>query len=105
AEGWIVTFGIRPRFPATSYGYIRPGNQLNGSAISGVDGFSEKPDAATAARYVAQGHLWNSGNFLFRADVMLEEVARFEPDIADAAKQAVDNATRDLDFLRLSEQA
>jgi mannose-1-phosphate guanylyltransferase / mannose-6-phosphate isomerase len=102
-EGWIVTFGIRPRFPATSYGYLRPGKKLNGSAVLALDSFSEKPDLDTANRYLTEGYLWNSGNFLFRADVMLEEVARFEPDIAEAAKQAVDGATKDLDFLRLSE--
>jgi mannose-1-phosphate guanylyltransferase/mannose-6-phosphate isomerase len=74
-EGMIVTFGIPPTHPATNYGDIRPGRPLNGGATFMVDAFVEKPDAATAASYVANNYLWNSGNFLFRADVMLEEIA------------------------------
>jgi mannose-1-phosphate guanylyltransferase/mannose-6-phosphate isomerase len=70
-----------------------------------VDAFVEKPDAATAGRYIADRYLWNSGNFLFRADVMLGELARFEPGIAKAAKAAVGGMTKDLDFLRLSVEA
>ena len=59
-----------------------------------MDSFVEKPDAATAGRYIADGYLWNSGNFVFRADVMLGEIARFEPDIAKAAKAAVGGMTK-----------
>ena len=101
-EGMIVTFGIRPTHPATNYGYIRPGQPLNGGATFAVDAFVEKPDAVTAASYVASNYLWNSGNFLFRADVMREEIARFEPAIAKAADAAVAGQTRDLDFIRLA---
>ena len=101
AEGLIVTFGINPTFPATNYGYIRPGAKLNGGAALAVEAFVEKPDAATAGSYIAENYLWNSGNFAFRADIMLDEIARFEPEIAAAAKSAVDGIERDLDFLRL----
>jgi len=101
-EGMIVTFGIRPTHPATNYGYIRPGQPLNGGATFAVDAFVEKPDAVTAASYVASNYLWNSGNFLFRADIMREEIARFEPAIAKAAEAAVAGQTRDLDFIRLA---
>ena len=83
ADGRIVTFGIPPTFPATNYGYIRPGAKLDGGSAFAVDAFVEKPDAATAGRYIADRYLWNSGNFVFRADVMLGEIARFEPDIAE----------------------
>jgi mannose-1-phosphate guanylyltransferase/mannose-6-phosphate isomerase len=100
-NGLIVTFGIRPAHPATNYGYIRPGRKLDGGATLAVDAFVEKPDAATAARYVADNYLWNSGNFLFRADVMLGEIERFEPAMAETAKAALAGLTRDLDFLRL----
>ncbi|MBV8836127.1 MAG: mannose-1-phosphate guanylyltransferase/mannose-6-phosphate isomerase [Alphaproteobacteria bacterium] len=102
AAGRIVTFGIRPTEPATSYGYIRPGAKLNGAAVMAVEAFVEKPDATTAARYVAERYLWNSGNFMFRADVMLDEIARFEPIMAEAARGAVAQLTKDLDFLRLA---
>ena len=105
ADGRIVTFGIPPTFPATNYGYIRPGAKLGGGAALAVESFVEKPDAATAGRYIAERYLWNSGNFVFRADVMLGEIARFEPDIAKAAQAAVGGMTKDLDFLRLPAEA
>ena len=100
--GRIVTFGIVPTYPATNYGYIRPGEKLNGSHAHAVEAFVEKPDAATAATYVADHYLWNSGNFLFHAATMLAEIERFEPAMAEAAKASVDGLTRDLDFLRLA---
>jgi mannose-1-phosphate guanylyltransferase/mannose-6-phosphate isomerase len=100
-KGRIVTFGIEAIHPATSYGYIRPGKMLCG-AVCAVEAFVEKPDAGTAAKYVADRYLWNSGNFLFRAATMLAEIERFEPAMADAVKAAVAGLTRDLDFLRLA---
>ena len=100
-QGRIVTFGIEPTRAVTSYGYIRPGEKLNGGQACAVTAFVEKPDAATAAQYVADRYLWNSGNFLFAAATMLREIERFEPAIAQAARAAVAGLTRDLDFLRL----
>jgi mannose-1-phosphate guanylyltransferase/mannose-6-phosphate isomerase len=97
-----VTFGIVPTEPATSYGYIRPGAKLNGGAASVVEAFVEKPDTATATRYMAEHYLWNSGNFMFRADVMMGEIERFEPEMAEAARGAVAGLTYDLDFQRLA---
>ena len=102
SAGRIVTFGIAPNHPATSYGYIRPGAKLNGGCAHAVDTFVEKPDAVTAASHVANGYLWNSGNFLFHAATMLGEIERFEPAMAEAAKTAVNHLVRDLDFLRLA---
>ncbi|HEX5210265.1 MAG TPA: mannose-1-phosphate guanylyltransferase/mannose-6-phosphate isomerase [Pseudolabrys sp.] len=103
--GSIVTFGIKPDGPKTSYGYILPGEPIGQTGVQAVKRFVEKPDAATAAKYVRGGYLWNSGNFLFRADVLLSELARFEPAIAEAAEGSVANATTDLDFLRLDPEA
>jgi mannose-1-phosphate guanylyltransferase/mannose-6-phosphate isomerase len=103
--GRIVTFGIAPTHPATNYGYVRPGEKLNGAHVHAVEAFVEKPDAATAANYLADGYLWNSGNFLFHAATMLAEIERFEPAMAEAAKAAVDGLTRDLDFVRLAADA
>jgi mannose-1-phosphate guanylyltransferase / mannose-6-phosphate isomerase len=105
AQGRIVTFGIRPTHAATNYGYIRPGRQLNGAFVHEVEAFVEKPDADTAAHYVANRYLWNSGNFLFRAATMWEEIEQFEPMMAQAVKASVARATRDLDFLRLAPEA
>jgi mannose-1-phosphate guanylyltransferase/mannose-6-phosphate isomerase len=102
AQGRIVTFGIHPTCAATNYGYIRPGKKLDGALVHEVEAFIEKPDAQTAAKYVADHYLWNSGNFLFHAATMWEEIEHLEPLMAQAAKASVAGATRDLDFLRLA---
>ncbi|HVZ53903.1 MAG TPA: mannose-1-phosphate guanylyltransferase/mannose-6-phosphate isomerase [Pseudolabrys sp.] len=100
-QGSIVTFGIKPTEPKTSFGYILPGEPICDGRVSRVARFVEKPDAATAARYVREGYLWNSGNFLFRADVLLSELERLEPTMAAAVEGAAAKATSDLGFLRL----
>ena len=103
--GRIVTFGIKPTEPKTSYGYILPGDSVGGGSVHAVKRFVEKPDAATAAQYVKNGYLWNSGNFLFRADVLLSELERLEPEIAAAITDSISRATNDLGFLRLDPEA
>ncbi len=103
--GSIVTFGIRPNGPKTSYGYILPGEAIGKTGVHVAKSFVEKPDAATAARYVRDGYLWNSGNFLFRVDVLLSELARFEPAIVEAVEAAVADASNDLGFIRLQPKA
>jgi mannose-1-phosphate guanylyltransferase / mannose-6-phosphate isomerase len=104
-DGRIVTFGIVSTCPATSFGYIRPGTKMHGAEAFAIEAFSEKPDASHAKQLVADGCLWNSGNFVFRPEVMLNEMRRLQPAIANAARDAVDGATEDLDFRRLAEQA
>jgi mannose-1-phosphate guanylyltransferase/mannose-6-phosphate isomerase len=101
-SGHIVTFGLKPSEPKTSYGYIRRGSPLGVDGVHAVAAFVEKPDAKTAARYVADGFLWNSGNFLFRADALLSELGRYAPEIRSGAEAAVEQATTDLGFLRLA---
>ena len=103
--GRIVTFGIKPTEPKTSYGYILPGEAIGGGGVYAVKSFVEKPDPTTAARYVHDGYLWNSGNFLFRADVLLSELERLEPDMAAAIKESVASASNDLGFVRLQPDA
>ncbi|MGA9126138.1 MAG: mannose-1-phosphate guanylyltransferase/mannose-6-phosphate isomerase [Pseudolabrys sp.] len=103
--GRIVTFGIKPTEPKTSYGYILPGEAIGSGGVHAVKSFVEKPDPATATRYVRDGYLWNSGNFLFRADVLISELERLEPDMASAVKAAVANASNDLGFVRLQPEA
>jgi mannose-1-phosphate guanylyltransferase/mannose-6-phosphate isomerase len=103
--GHIATFGIRPTEPKTSYGYILPGAPLGPKDVHAVKAFVEKPDAATAARFVGEGYLWNSGNFLFSAETLLSELARFEPEMAEAVTAAAAGAVADLDFLRLGAEA
>jgi len=102
--GRIVTFGIKPTEPKTSYGYILPGEAVC-DGVRTVKRFIEKPDAETADRYVRDGYLWNSGNFLFRAEVLWSELKRLEPEMAAAVEAAVANASDDLGFLRLEPKA
>jgi len=104
SSGRLVTFGMTPDRPETGYGYIRLGTALADGAHE-VAAFVEKPDAATAARYVAEGYMWNSGSFLFPASLVLGELAAHAPAVLEAARAAVAGATRDLDFLRLDEAA
>ncbi|WP_131115889.1 mannose-1-phosphate guanylyltransferase/mannose-6-phosphate isomerase [Lichenihabitans psoromatis] len=104
AAGSIVTFGIKPTHPATGFGYIRPGEQVAfGSSVRAVDAFVEKPDAATAVGYLAEGYLWNSGNFVFRADVMMAELDQFEPELAEVARESVEKGTTDLGMFKLDQ--
>jgi mannose-1-phosphate guanylyltransferase/mannose-6-phosphate isomerase len=104
-QGFIVTLGVKPTEPAIGYGYIHPGAAIEGGQAFGIEAFVEKPERATAERYVADGYLWNSGNFFFRADVMLEELKAFEPEIAEAAAAAVTAARSDIGFLALDAEA
>lgn len=105
-RGNIVTFGIKPDHPATGYGYIRPGKSIAGAApAQTLDAFVEKPDAKTAAKYLKKKYLWNSGNFMFRADVLLEEYAKHDAATVSAAKDAIEKASTDLGFLLLDESA
>ncbi len=104
--GQIMTLGITPTAPATGYGYIRVGTALEGaSGNHRVERFVEKPDRAGAERLIAEGALWNSGYFLFRADVMLAELEAHVPEILAATRAALDGAVRDLDFVRLDAAA
>ena len=104
-EGRIMTLGVEPDHPATGFGYIKPGQPIGTGRSADVETFVEKPNEADAADFVEAGYLWNSGYFLFRADVMLEELETFEPTLLAAARQAVEVATRDLDFTRLDADA
>src|SRR5262249_26758304 len=92
-----LTIGVRPTRPATEYGYIRPGASI-GSGIFKLEKFVEKPDAKTAQRYVEQGYLWNSGNFMFRAGLLLAEYEQFETESLAAIAEAVQRAGSDLGF-------
>ncbi len=100
--GRIVTFGIAPTHPSTAYGYIRLGEAVEGDAKA-VAMFLEKPDAVKAGQLIAEGCLWNSGNFMFQPDAMLAEIQAFAPEIADAAGEALAHHTMDLGALRLGE--
>jgi mannose-1-phosphate guanylyltransferase len=84
-QGYIVTLGISPSYPATGFGYIHQGEELtkvNGFTAYVSLGFTEKPNAVTATSFLASGdYTWNSGMFIWRADRALEEFARQQPDM------------------------
>src|SRR5215475_8190700 len=103
-EGRIVTFGIKPERAATEYGYINPGEAVAGE-VRAVAKFVEKPDGPTAADYINSGYLWNSGNFMFRAAVLLDEYRKFDTGSVDAVAAAVSKAGRDLGFVTLDPEA
>ncbi|MGB0695261.1 MAG: mannose-1-phosphate guanylyltransferase/mannose-6-phosphate isomerase [Rhodospirillaceae bacterium] len=101
--GALVTFGINPDAPETGFGYIRQGAAwADCPGAFKVDRFVEKPDEATAQGFLADGgYHWNSGMFMLGAQMFLDELATFRPDIVEACKTAVDKAITDMDFIRL----
>jgi mannose-1-phosphate guanylyltransferase / mannose-6-phosphate isomerase len=103
ADGAIVILGITPTSPETAYGYIR---STTGEGLQKVAQFVEKPDAATAARYLAEGgYTWNSGMFVLRASVWLKALAQFRPDILAATQAAWSGRTPDARFIRPTREA
>ena len=106
-RGSVVTFGIVPDRAETGYGYIET-KVGAGDTAAPIEllAFREKPDAATAAEYVAGGrHFWNSGIFMLRASVWLKAIGRFAPEILAACRKAVYSAKDDGDFVRLDTAA
>ena len=110
ANNMFITFGVVPTRAETGFGYIKRENtnpvNTNDKVIYHVSEFIEKPDYATAKTYLASGdYLWNSGMFLFRADIFLEEIKQLQPEIFSACHEAYTHSEHDLDFIRLDEQA
>lgn len=105
ASGTLITFGVVPDAPHTGYGYLRLGANT-GERLFALDRFVEKPDAATAKSYLAEGgYHWNSGMFLLSAAAYLEELRAHAPAIAQACRAAMADASADLDFLRPQREA
>lgn len=102
--GHIVTFGVQPEHAAIEYGYIKPGDSISGTVRS-VAKFVEKPDSATAADYFKLGYLWNSGNFMFQAAVLLDEYSKMDVESLTAITDAVMRAENDLGFVKLDKTA
>jgi mannose-1-phosphate guanylyltransferase/mannose-6-phosphate isomerase len=101
ADGAIVILGVTPDRPETGYGYIRAGAPVGATGALEVQAFAEKPDAATAQRYLAQGgYYWNAGMFVLKASSWLKALGRFRPDIAGATQSAWAGKSVDAPFIR-----
>jgi mannose-1-phosphate guanylyltransferase/mannose-6-phosphate isomerase len=100
AQGSIVILGVPPHGPETGFGYIRAPASSDGQPVK-VDQFVEKPDLATAQRYLDEGcYFWNSGMFVVRASVWLRALEHFRPDIAAATRAAWEPRKVDASFVR-----
>lgn len=101
ATGKIVILGITPDRPETGFGYIRAAADKSDPSAQSVTQFVEKPNLATAERYVADGgYFWNSGMFVVRASVWLKALEQFRPDIASATLAAWESRSFDASFVR-----
>lgn len=104
-RGEIITFGIRPIEPRTCYGYIQTGDVIDDYGVRRVKKFVEKPSADIAARYIREGFLWNSGNLLFQAAAMAEEIMRLAPELAITAETAVATARQENGYRYLDQKS
>lgn len=99
----LVTFGIVPTHAETGYGYIKKGSKLD--IGNKVEKFVEKPDLNSAQDYLMSGdYLWNSGMFVFKASVYLQELKRTNPEIYEFCENAISSSEEDLDFIRISQE-
>jgi len=105
--GQLATFGIVPTKPETGYGYIRRGTLLDGfKSLRRVASFVEKPDSDTAEGYLASGeYMWNSGMFVLRASIWLEELSQKRPDVLHACEAAYKRGRQDGEFYRVDGEA
>ena len=107
SKGALVAFGIPPTAPETGYGYLRRGNVFTGvNGCYHLENFVEKPDRATAERYLISGeYLWNSGMFVLYARDYLRELERLEPKIFHACERALADAVHNGKFVHIDEKA
>jgi mannose-1-phosphate guanylyltransferase/mannose-6-phosphate isomerase len=105
-DGKIVVFGLPPTAPKTNFGYIRPGSPVGDNKdVRLVEAFFEKPKLDDALAYLSEGYLWNSGNFLFRSDLMIEELAKYSPKVLAAARRSIGAAQLGRGIMRLDNAA
>lgn len=100
-DDFLVLFGIKPTAPETGFGYIEMGDKVSEHAQV-VQRFVEKPDAVTAARYLAQGnYVWNSGMFCFKASAILDAFAVYNPALLEAAREVWNSTKAEGDKMEL----
>lgn len=101
----LATFGVQPTRPETGYGYIKT---IKGSSnnFSAVEKFVEKPNLQTAETYLAEGcYFWNSGMFVFKTSVFLNELTKQSPELVSAVTVAKEKSKQDLDFIRIDKES
>lgn len=104
-KGFLVTFGIVPTFPATGYGYVKASGSETDGAYT-LEKFVEKPCLEKAQEYLASGeYSWNSGMFVFKASVFLDELKTHKPQMSDLAIKSFEKATVETDFIRLDTES
>ncbi len=106
-QGRIVVFGVSPNYPETGYGYIKTKKTNTSSSLEGyeIDKFIEKPSLDKARIYLKDNkYLWNSGIFLFKASVILNEINKFNPEIITQCYEALKKKKTDLDFQRIDKE-
>ena len=104
-NGALVTFGIVPTFPATGYGYVKASGSETEGAYK-LEKFVEKPCLEKAQEYLASGeYSWNSGMFVFKASVFLDELKAYNPQMAELSIKSFEKATVETDFIRLDSEA
>jgi len=97
----MVALGVQPRKPEVGYGYIQVDNSQENESYN-ILSFTEKPNFKIAQQYLDSGnYYWNSGIFIFKASLYLQELEKYEPEIYNACKKSCNKTPKDLDFIRL----
>jgi mannose-1-phosphate guanylyltransferase/mannose-6-phosphate isomerase len=92
-RNFLVCFGVEPDRPETGYGYIEVGNEIAGARIYNISKFKEKPNLELAKKYISTGkYYWNSGMFMFRASIYLQELKQNHPDIYVICQDIVEHS-------------
>ncbi len=105
-DGRVVTFGIKPTYPNTGFGYIHSKKSLNFETSDGceIKKFIEKPNLSTAKEFLLdEKYSWNSGMFVFSASTIISEMEKYYPEIVNVCKKALKFSQDDLDFKRIKE--
>ncbi len=107
-NGRLVTFGVIPDNPDTAYGYIKSKEPLDGANAKGsnIESFIEKPNFEKANKLIKdKRYTWNSGMFLFQANLILKEIKKYAPDVIKYCEKSLEEKLLDLDFQRLNKKA
>ena len=98
----IITFGVKPNFPSTAYGYIQKSNSISKNCFD-INKFVEKPNHDNANKFIKDdNYLWNAGIFLFTADFLIKEAKKYLPQGLSTAKSSINNANQDKIFCEIN---